>query len=323
MDLLNAMQISQDVEGLDTSSKEFLKNKEVLAIILKRVVPEYQEYTETEIMGFIETSSITSEKDVSNGRSNTRIEGKNTEFKVLNEKTSNFDILFQAKNPVLSTLDLQVNLHIDIEPQRTYRTGYPIEKRGIYYLAREMSAQFNLATDDTDYNLLEKCYSIWICRDDIPKEQQESISVFHIQHKAVLGNCIVRHQDYDLLSLIIIRLSPDHPASDKLIRFLNTVFTPHGDDFMKIMSEYIDFSKNKQLQQEVADMSGLGVSILTEGIEKGIEKGEQNIIELYNWLMEHGKREDAIAIMKPENVEFRNRLLKEYKQASATNPQSS
>lgn len=88
---------------------------------------------------------------------------------------------------------------------------------------------------------------------------------------------------------------------------------------MKIMSEYIDFSKNKQLQQEVADMSGLGVSILTEGIEKG----EQNIIELYNWLMEHGKREDAIAIMKPENVEFRNRLLKEYKQASATNPQSS
>lgn len=51
---------------------------------------------------------------------------------------------------------------------------------------------------------------------------------------------------------------------------------------MKIMSEYIDFSKNKQLQQEVADMSGLGVSILTEGIEKG----EQNIIELYNWLME-------------------------------------
>ena len=59
-----------------------------------------------------------------------------------------------------------VNLHVDIEPQKTYRPGYPVEKRGIYYLARQLSAQLSLVTDNTDYDGLEKCYSIWICRDD-------------------------------------------------------------------------------------------------------------------------------------------------------------
>ena len=85
-------------------------------------------------MDFIESDSICDTKEVSTGRTNTQLRGDTTEFVQLNEKTSNFDVSFRAKNPLLSGEDVQINLYVDIEPQKTYRPGYPLEKRGIYYL---------------------------------------------------------------------------------------------------------------------------------------------------------------------------------------------
>lgn len=40
---------------------------------------------------------------------------------------------------------------------------------------------------------------------------------------------------------------------------------------MDTISEYIDFSGNEELWQEAEHMSGLGQSILEEGIEQGIQ----------------------------------------------------
>jgi hypothetical protein len=79
-------------------------------------------------------------------------------------------LAFSAKNPKLSNANIVIRLHFDLEPQKTYKPGYPIEKRGYYYLSRRFSSQLSLVFNDTDYNSLEKCYSIWICRDDIPKD---------------------------------------------------------------------------------------------------------------------------------------------------------
>lgn len=171
LETLNTLQLSKNLEGMDTVSKDILKNKEVLAVILKGVVSEYEEFTTQEIMEFIEADTITSEDEVTTGRTNTRIHGDNNEFVQLNEKTSNFDIRFRSKNPMLSG-KVQVNLHIDVEPQRNYKPGYPIEKRGMYYLSRSLSSQLSLITEHTDYNSLEKCYSIWICRDNVPPEER-------------------------------------------------------------------------------------------------------------------------------------------------------
>ena len=51
---------------------------------------------------------------------------------------------FRVVNPELSGGEVIVNLHVDVEAQKTYRPGYSIEKRGIYYLARELSSQLSL-----------------------------------------------------------------------------------------------------------------------------------------------------------------------------------
>lgn len=150
MEVLNSMQITTGVEGMDQASKELYKNKEVLAVILKGVAREFEDCSYKEIMDFIEADSIISDENVSPGRTNTRITGDDKEYIALNEKLSMFDTKFRVVNPELSNEELIVNLHVDVEPQRNYRPGYAVEKRGIYYLARELCSQLSLAKENTD-----------------------------------------------------------------------------------------------------------------------------------------------------------------------------
>ena len=206
MEALSAMQLTAEMEGLDAESKTLLHNKEILAVILQGTVEEYAEYSRKEIVEFIEADSIVSTKEVSTGRTNTQLKGGNTEFVQLNEKTSHFDVMFRAKNPQLSTRDVLVNLHVDVEPQKTYRPGYPIEKRGMYYLARSLSSQLSLVTGRTDYGQLEKCYSIWICRDDIESDEKYSISFYEMVNTKTIGKSVVPKENYDLLKLVVIKL---------------------------------------------------------------------------------------------------------------------
>ena len=140
MDTLSSMQLTARMEGLDAECKLLLSSREILAVILKETVDEYREYSREEIIGFIDPDSIESDREVSSGRTNSLVQGDNQEFASLNEKVSRFDIRLKAKNPRLSKEKIVIKLHIDVEPQRSYRPGYPIEKRGMYYLARELSS---------------------------------------------------------------------------------------------------------------------------------------------------------------------------------------
>ena len=287
METLSAMQITADMEGLDAQSKSVLHSREVLAVILQGTVSEYKGYGRKEIMDFIEVDSISEMKEVSPGRTNTQVRGDNAEFIHLNEKTSNFDLVFRAKNPELSSQDVLVSLHIDLEPQKDYRPGYPIEKRGIYYLARRLSSQLSLATDETDYGRLEKCYGIWLCRDRVPQNERYSISVYEMANTKNIGIDRTEKASYDLLTMVIVRLGePEYHGSESdegydLLRFLNVLMYPHKEDFMDVMKTYIDFSDNEELWKEVTDMGGLGQSILEEGLEYGMEQGrEQGKMEM-------------------------------------------
>ena len=286
MEVLHSFQITEKAAGLDHASKELYKNKEVLAIILKGVVREFERYSYREIMDFIEADSITSEETVSPGRSGTRITGDDKEFIALGEKASLFDTKFRAVNPELSGKKVTINLHIDVEAQKDYRPGYPIEKRGIYYLARELSAQFSLVTEDTDYGTLEKCYSIWICRDGVPDKEKFSISLIEMSNTKNYGNCNPQKADYDMLTLVIIRLGDkvfrgiEDKEQSNMLEFLHAIMYPHQKNFMETVKKYIDFSENKTLWKERNNMNGLGMSIWEEGIEQGIVQGiEQEKID--------------------------------------------
>ncbi len=277
METLSAMQVTSDTEGQDIQSKTILCHPEVLAVILRDTAVEYKDYSWQEIREFIEADTITSTMEVSPGRTNTPIRKDSTEYYHLNEKTSNFDLAFRARNPQLSTKDIQVNLHIDVEPQKTYKTDYPIEKRGMYYLSRRLSSQLSLVLQGTDYNQLSKCYSIFICRDDIPKEERYSIAVYEMMNTKNTAQNAVARENYDLMTLIVIKLGDEVYNGDKeeegyvLFRFLNLIMYPHKDDFMVNVSEYIDYSDNEELWKEVTDVSTIE-QIKYEGMKEKLTK---------------------------------------------------
>ena len=45
-----------------------------------------------------------------------------------------------------------------------------------------------------------------------------------------------------------------------------------------MLKEYIGFSENEELWKEAEHMSGLGQSVLEEGIEQGIEQRDEELI---------------------------------------------
>ncbi|MDE7319346.1 MAG: hypothetical protein K2N46_06415 [Lachnospiraceae bacterium] len=316
MKVLSTMQLTKDMAGMDVQSKELLRNKEVLAVILEGVVAEYKGYSRKEIMDFIETDSITDETEVSPGRTNTKVLGDSAEFAELNEKVSYFDLAFRAKNPALTEAGVLVSLHVDVEAQKTYRPGYPIEKRGMYYLARRLSSQLSLLTETTDYGQLEKCYSIWICRDDIPRRMRNSCSVYEVVNTKETSQNPVARENYDLLTLVVIKLGDKVYNGKKedegyeLLRFLNTIMYPHKEDFMDTVSEYIDFSHNEELWKEVTHVSGLGECIFKDGLEEGAQKERaEAVLEL---LEEYGTVPDELRkkISSEVNLELLRRWHK-------------
>lgn len=302
METLNAMQLTANMEGLDAQSKTLLHRKEVLAVILQGVVSEYRGYSRQEIMDFIEADSIVDGKEVSPGRTNTKIQGDTAEFVQLNEKTSQFDVAFRVKNPQLSTEEILVSLHVDVESQKSYRPGYPIEKRGIYYLARSLSSQLSLVTENTDYGCLEKCYSIWICRDDIPIDDKYSISFYEVSNTKNIGGTAMEKGKYDLMTLAVIKLGDTVYNGEKgdegfeLLHFLNTIMYPHREDFIEELSDYIDFSENEELWKEKPRMFSLSQCIYEDGLKEGREQGiEQGIASLVlDHIEEHMPKEKSI-----------------------------
>ncbi|MCH5339749.1 MAG: hypothetical protein J1E03_13280, partial [Acetatifactor sp.] len=298
METLNAMQLTANMEGLDAQSKTLLHRKEVLAVILQGVVSEYRGYSRQEIMDFIEADSIVDGKEVSPGRTNTKIQGDAAEFVQLNEKTSQFDVAFRVKNPRLSTEEILVSLHVDVESQKSYRPGYPIEKRGIYYLARSLSSQLSLVTENTDYGSLEKCYSIWICRDDIPIDDKYSISFYEVSNTKNIGGTAMEKGKYDLMTLAVIKLGDTVYNGEKgdegfeLLHFLNTIMYPHREDFIEELSDYIDFSENEELWKEKPRMFSLSQCIYEDGLKEGREQGIASLV--LDHIEEHMPKEKSI-----------------------------
>ena len=153
----------------------------------------------------------------------------------------------------------------------------------------------SLVTEMTDYGQLEKCYSIWICREDIPKEARYSISFYEVVNTKNIETATVEKEPpekepvekepYDLMTLVIIKLGDREyngvkgDEGFKLLHFLNAIMYPHKDDFMETISDYIDFSENEELWKEEPRMFSLSQCIYEDGYDDGIEEGIEKGIE--------------------------------------------
>ena len=134
----------------DAGMKQLMSNKEIIVPILQMTVSEFKTCSQEEILQCLDISSITKDdfvSDIPNIERDLRLTKEDSELSSLVEKLVRFDIRFKIINPKLSTEKIRVNLHIDMEAQKSYRPSnpsYPILKRAVYYVARDLSSQLSI-----------------------------------------------------------------------------------------------------------------------------------------------------------------------------------
>ncbi|MCM1180749.1 MAG: Rpn family recombination-promoting nuclease/putative transposase [Clostridium sp.] len=263
----------------DEASKELFSNPEILAPILHEVVEEYKDCTIQEIISYIDKSSIVSDPVDAVSKLADKVQELPTELNSLGEKLTRYDEHFICINPKLTTQKMKVYLHMDFEIQNDYQPGnpkYPLIKRGIFYGTREISSQLGILTETTDYSKIQKVYSIWVCNENIPQALQNTVSSYAVTKKDLIGNTDEPKQDYDLLTVIIIRRGNDEQSpQNQLFDYLTGIFQ---SDIQRI-NKYVDINDNLKVMEGVKNMSGLGQSIAEksymQGESKGREKGRE------------------------------------------------
>ena len=257
----------------DAGMKQLMSNKEILIPILQMTVPEFKTCSQEEILQCLDISSITKDdfvSDIPDIEKNLRLAKEDSELSSLMEKLLRFDIRFRIVNPRLSTEKMRVNLHIDLEAQKSYRPSnpsYPIIKRAVYYVTRDLSSQLSVITQTTDYSKLEKCYSIWICAEDVPKKLQNTLTEYSFSKKDIIGETEESKEDYDLLTVIVIRQGKE-TKENGIFDYLQGLFEC---DINKIQ-KYSHIRWSEPFQKEASKMTGFGDMIY----EKGMRTGEQN-----------------------------------------------
>ena len=252
----------------DNAAKSLFLYPEILAPILANVIPEYQGMSAEQVMKYIVKSSI--RRDGVDSAS-ALVAAQETEPASLGEKVIRYDSHFLAKNPQLGTKKMCIYLHIDLEMQNDYKPHaptYPIVTRGVYYAARGLDSQLGVLTEETDYSTLQKVYSIWICRENIPPKLRGTVTSYSVEKTDTYGVSDEPKNEYDLLSVVLIRLG-DTTKKETIFQYLHDFFAGDIDG----MCRYINIKRNEKLAKGVNQLMTLSQSIFSRGVQEGVEKG--------------------------------------------------
>ena len=257
----------------DTACKNLLANKMILAWIMKHTMEEYNNYSVQEIAAhYIEGDAIISKSSAYTAPNpiDCTIYGDKTEDASLTEGTVIYDIRFRA---IVPQNNEPVTLIINLEAQNNFYPGYPLIKRGIYYCCRLISGQYGTEFEASHYEKIKKVYSVWICINP-PKAKQNTITKYEIKENNLVGNMKETVQNYDLLSAVMICLSPPSEESIKeksIIGLLSTLLSAKimPEDKKRILKEYYEIPMTKEIK-EAMNMCNYGDWIEQKGIEKGI-----------------------------------------------------
>lgn len=255
-------------EKYDQAVKALFNNPKILAPILKMSVWELGEMTVEEIAATIVEVSGTEAVD---GTSAAAVANQNVEMGSLSDKVIFFDVHLKMRNPRLSTDEITVFLFIDIEPQNSAyasRLGYPVIKRALYHVARLLSRQLGIVTEETDYGKLSKCYSIWICN-DVPKEQRNTMARFHVNKEDLIGESGDKEEDYDLMEVILIRRGED-VFTDGIFDYLAGLFSSD----VERMDRHSHIKGDEKTVEEVKNLGGYGKALAEKSRAIGLEEGQ-------------------------------------------------
>ena len=202
---------------------------------------------------------------------NARIQGMNTVDKTQKEGTAIYDLIFQARKArTASTIGLIINLEI----QNDEKLKYYVVTRGLYYCARMLSAQKNRIFKRSEYQKIQKVYSIWIC--PYAKNGRNTVASYNVQEFTHFGEVDVPKEEYDKLETLVITLNEDACKSEnKLIRFLSLLLSHEMplEERMKALQDEYHIQMNDSLKEDSDKMCNYSDAILKMGLDKGRLEG--------------------------------------------------
>lgn len=276
----------------DEHVKQILARKIVLAHLLVGVVPEYAGMEPEEVVPLIEQEPEISAVPVLPGETNQpgnserlgetnwselpRVSRMSTESKVPYEGTITYDIRFSVWHPDRKK---KHKIIVDVEAQKEKPGQYDIVTRGIFYNARQLSAQLGTEFEIPKYGDLKKVYSIWICI-NVPSYLENTAAIYEMQERDLVGT-LKRTGYYDLLAVIEINLSKEMAEEKegfRLHRFLETIFsrTLLPEKKIDILEQEYGIPMTGQWREGMEQMCNLSEAIEEEGIRKGILREQEN-----------------------------------------------
>jgi len=279
MHITNAVIMSENKARYDTSVKEVLADKQVLARILKYTLDEFKDDSIEEIIRCISDDIAISSIQVDPGLTNLgKVAKSSEEDTVPGEGTVVYDIRFSVIRREVIT-----KLLINIEAQKSTdysKLGYHIDNRIVYYLGRMISAQKSVEFDNSDYDNIKPVRSIWICMD--ARDDEDSVNRIEFKQNTLYGKDVeVPGIDKAQATIIRLRKNPDARESrNKLIAMLETLL---GNQDAKSKCERLEkqygFIINDETARRVNTMCNLSDVVEERGIERGLARGIEQGIE--------------------------------------------
>lgn len=283
------MNVYEGIAKYDAAAKNIFKEKKILAHILKDCANEFKDCSIEDIARkYIEGDILVSKVGVNTDTTHTKniepgyhpvIAGKNTEHKTVTEGANYYDILFDVIAP---NSDDRIRLIINLEIQSNENKGYPLVKRGLYYCSRMISAQYGPVFVNKHYENLRKVYSIWIIVD--PNQQSSNtITRYELIEKNLWGSYHEKVKNYDLLNVVMIRLSKSSDTAAKLMRLIYVCLSnmPLEERKNILENEY----NIPMTGMEATNMCNLGIGIYNKGIKQGEVIGVEKTEERYSKLV--------------------------------------
>ena len=189
------------------------------------------------------------------------------------EGTVIYDIIFLAKAP--RTNDL-IRLIVNVEIQNDQNLRYSVVTRGLYYCSRMISAQKNRTFTGSDYQKIQKVYSIWIC--PYARNDKNTVTTYDIRENSVFGTADIPRKDYDKLETVVITMNAEGLQSENdLIRYLSLLLNkemPVEQREKELENEY-HLQMTEELRKDVGGLCNYSDAMLMLGRKEGIEIGQQ------------------------------------------------
>ena len=271
--LADQIEQSEYMAKYDLEVKKLLASKQILSRILKYTTKEFADYSFEEIMQCIEGEPEINTVILKPGkRKPEAITGTNIEDKVKNEGEIFYDIRFYA----VTKQGQHIKILFNVEAQKSSYPGYMLERRGVFYAARMISAQLEQEFIVPHYDDIKKVYSIWICMEP-SKKLANTIVEYHMAEREIYGS-VKRENVCDLLSVIMIRLSAEDDiavSENKLIGMLDILLSQKLPVKVRksILSGTYGLQMTEQIEGGMAEMCNLSDLIAEKSMARGIAQG--------------------------------------------------